>query len=142
MLIASEIVKQQHSRVKDKFGSGQYGVSRDGGKRAHAGLDIVVPSGEIVFSPITGNVIRQAFPYKEDKNFVGVVIEGINEWAGYEVKLFYVEGLFSGKVYQGDPVGLSQDLNKRYPKITNHVHVEVRLKGNALDPTEIWGQCF
>jgi hypothetical protein len=142
MPIAAEAVKQQVSRLRDAYGSGQHNASRDGGSRKHAGIDIVVSSGESVFSPISGRVVRQAFPYRNDPNYVGVVIEGTDEWQGYEVKLFYVEGLFSGPVKQGDVVGLAQDLTTKYPGITNHIHVEVRLNRVALDPREIWGQCF
>jgi hypothetical protein len=91
---------------------------------------------------VSGEIVRQAFPYKDTKDFAGVVIKGNGDWSGYEIKLFYVEGLFSGAIAQGDVVGTSQDLTKRYPGITNHVHVEVRLNGEGIDPREIWGQCF
>lgn len=142
MPIAAEVVKMQSSRVLDGFGSGQYHSSRDGGKRRHAGLDIIVPPGEAVFSPISGNIVRQAFPYKDTKDFAGVVVKGDGDWNGYEIKLFYVEGLFSGSITQGSVIGTSQDLTKRYPGIINHVHVEVRFKDEMVDPREIWGQCF
>jgi hypothetical protein len=140
MTIASEVVKLQQSRLRDAFGSGQYRASR--GTRKHAGIDIVTAAGETIFAPITGSVVRQAFPYKSDKNYVGVVIKGSGDWQGYEVKIFYVEGLFSGPVSQGEVVGLAQDLTKKYPGITNHVHLEARLNGKEIDPRELWQMSF
>ena len=140
MPFANEIVRNQRSRQFDKFGSGQFGAKR--GKRSHSGLDIEVRPGEDVFSPIKGNVIREALPYKDDLSFRGLLIKGVDEWTGYEVKMFYVEGSICGGVSPGTRVGHAQDLGMKYPGIKNHVHLEVRHNGKVLSPHEIYGLCF
>jgi hypothetical protein len=56
MPIACAIVLNQRSRTSDKYGSGQFGVSRDHHSRSHQGLDVVASPGELIFSPIDGTV--------------------------------------------------------------------------------------
>lgn len=140
MAFASEIVRMQRSRRTDKHGSGQFGAKR--GARLHQGLDIEARPGEEVYSPIEGDVLREALPYQDDPSFRGLVIRGTGQWSGYEVKIFYVDGLFCGKTTPGAAIGRAQNLTFKYPGITNHVHVEVRHHGRALSPHEIYGMCF
>lgn len=132
----------QSSRQRDSYGSGQFGSSRDGGSRSHHGLDIVARSGQAILSPIDGDVLREAQPYKHKPDVTGLVIRGTGGWAGYEVKIFYALGLFSGPVKAGQPVATAQDLNSTYPGITNHVHMEARKDGQLVDPLEAFGRCF
>lgn len=134
------IVKSMRSRRMDRFGAGHYGASR--GKRKHNGLDIETAPGEEIYSPIHGDVVRQAFPYANDLSYGGVVIRGVGQYAEYEVKLFYVQGLICGRVSAGSTVATAQNLGAKYPGITNHVHMEVRCRGTLLDPTTVYGMCF
>lgn len=124
-------------RGKDRWGAGYFGASRSG--RSHRGLDVSAMPGESVLSPIDGIVIRDARPYKDDARYKGLVIQGSGDWAGYEVKMFYVARSLLGKVAAGDVVGTAQDLEPRYPGITNHVHLEVRCKGAVVDPAKLFG---
>lgn len=140
MAFASEIVREQRSRGTDAFGQGHFGAARGG--RLHQGLDIETAPGEEIMSPVDGEVIREALPYHDDPAFRGLVIRGVGAWAGYEVRIFYVDGLLSGRVEAGSVVGRAQDLKHRYPGITNHIHVEVRLGGMTLSPSEIYAMCF
>ncbi|WP_417367254.1 hypothetical protein [Flavobacterium beibuense] len=140
--IAKEIVSNQKSRVRDAYGSGQYGSSRDGGVRTHKGIDIIVKPGEKIFSPIKGNIIRQAMPYGDDPSYKGIVLRGVEQWEGYELKIFYVEGLFSGTATEMQEIGNAQDLTIKYPRITNHIHVEVKHKGVQIDPFTLWQYSF
>ena len=94
------------TRLADAWGSGQYGAGR--GARTHHGLDVVAFPGEAVSSPIGGSVVREAHPYADDPTFRGVVIRGTRVWEGYEVKLFYVEGLFAGDTRAGQVIGRAQ----------------------------------
>jgi murein DD-endopeptidase MepM/ murein hydrolase activator NlpD len=142
MPIARPIVRSQRSRVHDRFGSGQFGVSRDGGRRFHQGLDIVTRPNEEISSPIDGLVIREAKPYRDDPSMLGVVIRGNGAWEGYQVKIFYAKGLLSGPVSAGQTVAVAQDLALKYPGITNHVHVEVTFRGAHVSPDDIFAQCF
>ena len=105
-------------------------------------MDITAIKGEKVFSPFDGKLIRRAVPYKNDPRYEGVVIRGVEEWTGYEVKIFYVEGLLSGEVKAGQEIGLVQDLTKKYPSITNHIHIEVRKNDKLMDPFDLWQMSF
>ena len=142
MRIARAIVRQQRSRVHDKFGSGQFGASRDGGARLHQGLDIVTTPREILFSPIDGEIVREAFPYPKDPSMRGLVIKGTGDWMGYLVKIFYAEGLLCGEVKAGQQIAFAQDLSTKYPGITNHIHVEVTQNRKHVGPNEMFAQCF
>ncbi|MFP5263085.1 MAG: peptidoglycan DD-metalloendopeptidase family protein [Blastocatellia bacterium] len=133
-------ITRGQSRNIDRYGSGQFGASR--GNRAHHGLDIMARPGESVLSPIDGDVIRESMPYPQDPRYRGLVIRGTGQWDGYEVKMFYVLGILSGQVKAGQIIGTAQDLSGRYPGITNHVHIEVRLRGNLLAPMDMFGICF
>jgi hypothetical protein len=108
----------------------------------HRGLDLIAEPGEIVFSPIDGTIDREAIPYANDPRYRGVVITGTGDWQGYEVKLFYVDGLFSGPVQAGSIIGRAQDLRAKYSGITNHIHVEVRMDGRLIAPFEAFGTCL
>lgn len=142
MEIAESILTNMRSRVKDKYGSGQYGASRDKGERTHNGIDIITNVGEEIYSPFEGAIIRQAFPYKGDNSFEGVVLQGTGNWTGYEAKIFYVVGLLSGGVSKGQHIAHAQDLTIKYPAITNHLHFEVKLNGTLIDPFDIWQMSF
>lgn len=130
------------SRGEDRFGSGQFGASRDHARRTHQGLDLVARAGEIIYSPMDGNIIREAIPYASDPSYRGLVIQGTDLWDGYEVKVFYMNGFLSGPVIARQPIGRAQDLSRRYPGISNHIHVEVRLRGRLLSPNEAFGVCL
>lgn len=140
--IAGEIIKNQKSRVKDKYGAGQYGASRDGGTRKHKGLDIIASVNEKVYAPFNGVITREVVPYANDSSYKGIVIKGKGDWDGYEIKIFYVEGLLSGNVQVGQEIGFVQNLTLKYPSITNHIHIEVKKQNTQMDPFEIWQYSF
>ncbi len=140
MSFPHNIVATQRTRRSDIHGSGQYGAGR--GSRKHQGVDVVAYPGERVFSPISGEIVRESFPYAEDLSYRGLVIRGTGDWSGYEIKIFYVEGLNCGPVVPGSPIGFAQDLSRRYPGITNHVHVEVRRNGQVMPLTDLYRMCF
>jgi len=142
MPIAKNIVENQKTRVKDKYGSGQYGASRDAGTRMHKGIDIIVSPNEKIFCPIKGSIIREAMPYQNDPSYKGLVIKGSDAWTGYELKIFYVEGLFSGSANESQEIGFAQNLTTKYPGITNHIHLEVKFQGQQIDPFELWQYSF
>jgi hypothetical protein len=140
MNIAHNIVKKQRSRGNDAHGSGQFGAKR--GARSHNGLDIVAEYNEEIYSPIEGDLMREALPYPDDPSFRGILIKGVGNWEGYEIKMFYVIGLICGRVKPGSLVGRAQNLTEKYKGITNHVHIEVKHKGVYINPLDIYGQCF
>jgi hypothetical protein len=112
--VLSHKMTDGRTRQRDSWGRGHYGAPR--GSRSHRGLDIVSVPGEVVLSPIAGNVVREAVPYANDASLRGVVIEGSEEWSGFEIKVFYVDGLFTGSVRPGDPLGHAQDITNKIPR--------------------------
>lgn len=142
MEFKSILVRPLKSRGTDhRWGSGQFGAPRDNHRRKHAGLDVVADPGDLVFSPIDGEIVREASPYFP---FSGVLIRGNGEYAPYEVKLFYVKvkGFMCGSVKAGTLIGSVEDLRWKYPGITNHVHVEVRCMGKVISPVDVYMMCF
>jgi murein DD-endopeptidase MepM/ murein hydrolase activator NlpD len=116
-------------REPDKFGSGEYGAPR--GTRKHNGVDIAASPGSIVMSPVSGTVSKLGHPYGDDLSFQYVQL---TDTFGYLVRLFYVEPqvALGEEIMEGWPVGRVQTLQKRYPGITDHVHLEVMKGGEHL----------
>ena len=135
-----DITRSGAIRRPDSWGAGHFGAGR--GSRVHHGVDFAAAPGEEVFSPIDGDVVRQAVPYADDPRYVGVVIRGAGAWIGIEVRLFYVVGERSGPVKAGERVGRAQSLLGKYPGIGNHVHLEVRQGTRVLSPDEAFWQCL
>ncbi len=126
-------------RGEDAYGSGAFGASRDGGRRRHAGLDLVAPVGAPIRAPISGTVTRvgHAYPGDADLQFVEIT----NPTTQYAARVFYV-GPSRGpgaEVTAGEIIGRAQDLGRRYPYgMTNHVHVEFTGRhGVVLDPLAV-----
>jgi leukocyte cell-derived chemotaxin-2 len=128
------------SRDVDRYGSGQFKAPRN--HRKHNGLDIKSEKGETLFSPIEGDITKNIIVYPKDLSLKGVEIMGKEKWEEYKIKIFYVIGEISGRVSPGDRIGIVQDLNKKYPHITNHIHMEVYKKGKLLDPFKSYKMCF
>ncbi|MCH9686470.1 MAG: M23 family metallopeptidase [Deltaproteobacteria bacterium] len=123
-------------RRQDRWGSGHFGASR--GSRRHSGLDLVASPGEQILSPIDGTITRIAYPYSGTLEYQGAVIV---DASGLEVRIYYVAGVELGAVKAGDVIGTAQNLRRRYPDITNHVHVEIRVSGAKVDPTPYFSNC-
>lgn len=89
-------------------------------------------------SAVSGTVTRIGYPYGDDLSYRYVEIKTEK---GYVVRHFYVEpseGLKVGDKAEAGrtEIGTTQDLDRRYEGITNHVHVEVRgPDGQIVDPT-------
>lgn len=125
-------------RQPDRWGSGEFDAPR--GPRRHQGVDIAARVGDTVMSPIQGKVERKSFPYANDLRYSGVFIRGRGEHQGLVVKLFYVTPaprVVGRIVGPGDVIGFVQDLQAKYPGITNHVHLEVRRNGIVIDPLSL-----
>ncbi len=128
-------VQNGRIRNQDSWGSGAFGAPR--GSRKHNGLDISATHGEKIYSPINGKVIRKSFPYATDLKYTGVVIEGQGVHLGISIKIFYMNPLPSiigTHIQAGEYIGAAQNLTTKYPKITNHIHLEVKKNGSVLDP--------
>jgi murein DD-endopeptidase MepM/ murein hydrolase activator NlpD len=142
---SSILFRSPRSRGIDVWGSGQYHAPRDENTRPHDGLDIAASIGELVRSPIDGNITREAVPYRLLRGILsGIYIEGIEQFEGYSVKMFYIDvkATLCGPVKAGSIIGNVQDIRWRYPGITNHVHLEVRWKGQLISPVDAFRMCF
>lgn len=121
-------------RYHDSYGSGNFGASRDGGKRKHKGQDYLVASGSTIFAPISGT-LTSGPAYASGKN---PELRLIKIKSGLTtVNLMYVKpesDLIGKTVEKGQPIGTAQSLQKLYPGIPNHIHVEILLAGVNVDP--------
>jgi peptidoglycan LD-endopeptidase LytH len=124
-------------RADDAFGSGQFGAIRDSGKRRHEGVDYVAAPGAVVHAPISGEVARLGYAYGGEGGYR--VVEIVNSETKMKARVFYVAPSVEvgDVVVAGQEIGTAQDLNTRYPGITNHVHVELRdPQQQLIDATE------
>lgn len=120
----------------DAYGSGAFGASRDGGRRAHHGVDFVAAPGESIRAPIAGVVTRVGAAYAGQDALQYVEIA--NTATRYTARVLYVGPVVQpgSTVAAGDIIGRAQDLGVRYPAgMTNHVHVELTGgQGGRVDP--------
>ena len=122
-------------RDSDSYGFGHFGASR--GTRKHNGVDhACIPNSQIL-SPVKGKVTKLGYPYSDDLSFRYVQI---TTKEGYHVRVFYIEPSVSegDQVNEDDIIGTSQELGKRYPAITEHIHLEVKgANGKFINPEDI-----
>ncbi|MFZ0267007.1 peptidoglycan DD-metalloendopeptidase family protein [Caulobacter sp.] len=116
-------------RGHDEFGDGQFGARRDGGAREHEGVDYVATAGQDVQAPISGYVTKIGYAYAGSSDLKFVEIS--NPALGYVARAFYVKpGVEVGQTVRlGEVIGSVESLQKHYPGITNHVHLEVMEPG-------------
>ena len=116
-------------RGHDEFGEGQFGARRDGGSRSHEGVDYVAVAGQDVRAPISGYVTKIGLAYagSPDLQFVEIT----NPALGYVARAFYVspEVRVGEVVRLGEAIGRVESLQRHYPGITDHVHLEVLQPG-------------
>ncbi|RLA60150.1 MAG: M23 family peptidase [Epsilonproteobacteria bacterium] len=123
----------------DKAGSGEFGSSRDGGSRTHSGVDFISKPESQVLTPVSGKITKLGYPYADDLSYRYVQI---TDEEGNKHRMFYVqpgkELAIGQQVFQYDPIGIAQDVSRRYPDrgMTPHVHYEIKDKlGKFIDPT-------
>jgi len=120
-------------RASDRWGEGNFGKPR--GMRKHLGLDFAIQPNMPVYFPFKEGIItRVARPYVQDKRYSGCRIEAEDAGLEYICKLFYFNPdinliTYKDTLVKWDVIGFANDLNSRYPDIINHVHIQVRKKG-------------
>ena len=125
-------------RGYDKHGAGHYHAPR--GTRLHDGIDIITTTGQDIVSPIDGTVTRKSYPYAGDLRYTGLLITGTGKHKDFEVKIWYMlpfQTLIGKPVIAGNQIGTAQDLTIKYPSITNHVHLQVKVNGKSVDPATL-----
>ncbi|XP_008140263.1 leukocyte cell-derived chemotaxin-2 [Eptesicus fuscus] len=115
-------------RTCDIHGCGHYSASRN--HRFHRGVDVLCSDGSTVYAPFSGTIVRQAKPYR-NKNAIndGVKISGRD----FCVKMFYIKPIkYKGSIKKGEKLGTLLPMQKVYPGIQSHVHIE---NCDLSDPT-------
>ena len=121
----------------DDWGQGHFGAPR--GSRTHAGIDLVVVPGQLVYAPISGRIKRYATPYAGEE-YSGLVIQGDAPFEGIEIKIFYMSPSIApgAPVVPGTVIGQAQAISERYGiTMKDHVHVEMRVRGKLVDPAPL-----
>lgn len=116
-------------RGHDDFGDGFFGARRDGGSRAHEGVDYVAEAGQAVHAPMSGYVTKIGYAYAGDTDLKFVEIT--NPALGYAARAFYVSPDIEvgASVRLGQRIGEVESLQGHYPGITDHVHLEILAPG-------------
>jgi murein DD-endopeptidase MepM/ murein hydrolase activator NlpD len=124
-------------RAHDDFGDGQFGASRDGGAREHEGVDYTGVAGQAVKAPLSGFVTKIGWAYENDHRLKFVEIT--NPALGFQGRVFYVDPSVQvgDLVAVGDEIGVLDSLQRRYPGITDHVHLEMIEGGRRFDATAV-----
>ena len=115
----------------DAAGAGHYHASR--GNRLHQGIDFLCTPGQQIVCPINNaEVARRAYPYS-DLSYDGVLLKNDR----FEILLFYFvpsETIFDKTLFQGDVIGIAQDITKRYgsEEMLPHIHLQIDSADPAL----------
>ena len=120
-------------RGHDAFGDGYFHARRDGGARAHEGVDYDSRAGQTVVAPISGYVSKIGYAYPGDARFKYVEID--NPALHLEARVFYVDPAVEvgDSVALGRPIGTAHSLQARYGGITDHIHLELAESGSKID---------
>ncbi|XP_032811014.2 uncharacterized protein LOC116942813 [Petromyzon marinus] len=112
-----------------KYGCGHYKSPRPHGK--HMGVDIICPDGSRVNAPFKGELKGWARAYKKNNAINdGVILSN----SVFCIKIFYVHAhRYTGAVNSDQAIGYLLNVQRVYPGITSHIHVEMCDK--SKDPT-------
>ncbi|NWW84558.1 MIM1 protein, partial [Rhynochetos jubatus] len=106
----------------DKYGCGYYGAPRRSGKGRHSGVDVICADGATVYAPFSGE-LSGPIKFFHNGNAIddGVQIRG----AGFCVKLICIHPIrYSGRILKGQALGRMLPMQRVFPGITSHIHVE------------------
>lgn len=115
----------------DEAGDGHFGASRAGGTREHAGLDILSTPGQDVVAPFSGETVTL-----RPSGGVGITTAaptGAEVFVGYT---YTTNNVGRSQVSRGAVVGTANNMTVNYndPRMQNHVHVQVRVNGQLVNP--------
>jgi murein DD-endopeptidase MepM/ murein hydrolase activator NlpD len=120
----------------DKLGSGEYLAPRGG--RRHKGVDFECKAGQPFFSDVSGKVLRLGYPYSKNGIKGQYRLIEIKVDSQTKAKYMYLSPLSDIKpnvsIERGECIGYVQDLTSIYPGITNHVHFEIWVEGDHVNP--------
>jgi murein DD-endopeptidase MepM/ murein hydrolase activator NlpD len=122
-------VRNAKVRNFDSQGSGAFASRR--GHKPHYGEDLIVEPGQEVYAPHDGILKRVVQAYDDTPEFKGVEIVSEN----FISSILYMDpdaALVGKQVLTGDLIGHAQDISKKYPGITKHIHWQVYIKPSYL----------
>ncbi|KQK77088.1 myeloid protein 1-like protein [Amazona aestiva] len=114
----------------DKYGCGYYGAPRHNGKGRHTGVDVICSDGANVYAPFSGQ-LSGPIKFFHNGNAIddGVQIRG----SGFCVKLLCIHPIrYNGRISKGQILGRMLPMQRVFPGITSHIHVE---NCDRSDPT-------
>lgn len=115
---------------------GAFGASRvkRGKPYAHRGVDLVVMPWKSLIAPDKCEIERIGIAYSGDLRFHSIVLFTVI----FEIKILYAwpYSLEGTTLKRSQVFALAEDLTARYPKVTSHIHIQVRHRGtkNWIDP--------
>ncbi|CAM9438555.1 unnamed protein product [Lampetra fluviatilis] len=112
-----------------KFWCGRYRSHRPHGK--HMGVDIICPDGSRVNAPFKGELKGWVRAYKKNNAINdGVMLSN----SVFCIKILYIHAdRYTGPVDIGQKIGYLLNVQRVYPGITSHIHIEMCDK--SKDPT-------
>lgn len=127
MVAVPSIAPVQGFRLSSSYGEREHPVL--GGTRMHKGLDLAVASGTPVYAPADG-VVEKASWFGSYGNFIELAHGG-----NMETRYGHLSGynVVAGQhVHKGDVIGYVGSTGR---STGPHLHYEVRIGGEAVDPT-------
>ena len=122
------------SRGVDAWGSGEFGASRDGGTRPHLGVDYVVSEGDTIYAPFDMEIYSTSRPYSDSTTFTGIKYNTQVNGVDFNGRMWYFipyPNIIGSVVTKGEPIGVAQSLQPRYPGITDHIHLQLATATNV-----------
>ena len=131
-------IHEYEVRGQDTQGAGWFHAPR--GNRLHNGVDLVCEARESIHCFVPGVVTKIGYPYSPDVHptkghlrYIEITTDG-NKFRYFYVKPKVVVGQIIGL---NQNIGISQDLTKIYPGITQHFHFEVRNTKDRVVPPSL-----
>ncbi|NXJ13140.1 MIM1 protein, partial [Odontophorus gujanensis] len=115
----------------DKYGCGYFGAPRRNGKgEKHRGVDVICADGATVYAPFSGELFGPVkFFHNGNAIDDGIQIKG----SGFCVKLLCIHPIrYHGRISKGQVLGRMLPMQRVFPGITSHIHVE---NCDRSDPT-------
>ncbi|XP_072204583.1 leukocyte cell-derived chemotaxin-2 [Excalfactoria chinensis] len=107
----------------DKYGCGYFGAPRRNGKgEKHRGVDVICADGATVYAPFSGE-LSGPVKFFHNGNAIddGIQISG----SGFCVKLLCIHPIrYNGRISKGQVLGRMLQMQRVFPGITSHIHVE------------------
>ncbi|NXS93703.1 MIM1 protein, partial [Jacana jacana] len=106
----------------DRYGCGYYGAPRRNGKGKHRAVDVICSDGATVYAPFSGE-LSGPIKFFHNGNAIddGVQIRG----SGFCIKLVCIHPIkYSGTISKGQVLGKMLPMQRVFPGITSHIHIE------------------